>query len=211
LLTKIAVAPITDSHAATAVASALAADQHGVITFEATPTEESVKFVPAVTGQPEIVSLSSSGQGQSQSTAAAAAVTTKAQPDAAISSDQMIGQVNPAAVAVSGSQHSAAPSDSIAATSSITIAETVTEQVSLQQIVDNAAVGHHPAYDARVEAALVAFWGANPHAQAVYDQQNMIVYDGPTPLAAATVQVWELGHGAVIAVVGHADSPTAHL
>ena len=217
-LTKIAVAPITDTHAATAIASSHAADQESVIPFEATRAQEDVKFMLTDTGQLRgIVSLSASGQGQSQSAAAIPAVTTKAQPDAAFSSsDQLERKVNPAAVAPSDSQHTAALSDAQhsdpqTAASSTAPAAPAAAEMSLQQIVNNAVAGDHAANSASVEAALLAFWGANPHAQAVYNQQNVIVYDETTPLAAATVQVWELGHGAVIAIVGYADSPTAHV
>ena len=211
---KIAVAPTTDTQVATAIASSHMANQESAITFEATPAKEDVTFVLAGTGQPrEIVSVNSSGHGQSQSAATVSAVTTKAQPESAFSSsDQAERKISPAALALSDSQHGDSQHSNLqTATSSTTPAATATAEMSLQQIVNNAVAGDHPAYDAKMEAGLVAFWGANPHAQAVYDQQNIIVYDGTTPLAAAIVQVWELGHGAVIAVVGHADSPTAHL
>lgn len=80
-------------------------------------------------------------------------------------------------------------------------------QVTLHELVENAAASTHTSYNSTAEAQLISFWGANPHAQAVYDSQNIIIYDGTTPLGAAKVEVWDLGHGAVVAVVGHIDNP----
>jgi hypothetical protein len=65
----------------------------------------------------------------------------------------------------------------------------------------------YPIYDQPAQATLQSFLQANPQAQVIYYQNNLIVYDGvqvsPSPIV---VKVWEFEPGGqTITIVGHAD------
>jgi hypothetical protein len=65
----------------------------------------------------------------------------------------------------------------------------------------------YPIYDQAAQATLETFLKANPQAEVIIYQNNMIVYDGveisPSPIV---VKVWEFDPGgSTITIVGHAD------
>jgi hypothetical protein len=65
----------------------------------------------------------------------------------------------------------------------------------------------YPIYDHAAQATLETFLKANPQAEVIFYQNNMIVYDGvqvsPSPIV---VKVWEFeAGGSTITIVGHAD------
>ncbi len=67
----------------------------------------------------------------------------------------------------------------------------------------------YPMFDNHARETLTEFLHANPTAQAIFYDSNVIVYDGDKDFSSrpVTVQVWEFDTGATIAIVGHADNP----
>jgi hypothetical protein len=67
----------------------------------------------------------------------------------------------------------------------------------------------YPLFDLAAQDTLVRFLKANPLAQAIFFDNNVVVYDGQKDFGASpvTVQVWEFDTGATIALVGHVNAP----
>lgn len=78
-------------------------------------------------------------------------------------------------------------------------------QVSDAHVV--AANAPPPVFDANAASILLAFLKANPNAQAVFDNNSVVVYDGVTgaQAGAVTVQTWEFSDGSTISLVGHTN------
>jgi hypothetical protein len=66
---------------------------------------------------------------------------------------------------------------------------------------------HYPIYDRAAQATLETFLQANPQAEVIFYQNNMIVYDGvQISPSSIVVKVWEFEPGgSTITIVGHAD------
>ena len=162
-------------------------------------------FVFSAGVSPQTSWLLSVAAAQNQSTVSVAApVATKGQADVSSATASISGHLNIALAQLSdvGQQTSLQNAAGSAPSSG--------GSISLLQILNSAAAGVHPIFDGSAVSALTSFWGANPHASAIYENQNIIVYDGTSSLASAAVHTWALGQGAVITVVGQVDIPPAH-
>jgi hypothetical protein len=64
-----------------------------------------------------------------------------------------------------------------------------------------------PTFNAAAEATLVAFFTANPNAEATFYNGNIVVSDNiQSPTDPVIIKIWEVGSsGETIAIVGHAD------
>jgi len=81
------------------------------------------------------------------------------------------------------------------------------ESATVTLATASSAPTEYPIYDQAAQGTLQSFLQANPHAQVISYQNNLIVYDGvqisPSPIV---VKTWEFEPGGqTITIVGHAD------
>jgi hypothetical protein len=105
-------------------------------------------------------------------------------------------QINPISV-VLNIGHVTSDIATVTAVANPAVASTSTD-TTVQQI---------PTFNAAAEATLVAFFIANPNAEAVFYNGNIVVSDNiQSPTDPTIVKIWEVGSsGDTIAIVGHAD------